>query len=78
MDDEMRAALSLYAANHNITVSAAARDLIRFGLGITPSSIDRGWREGYRMAVYAVTQAAAEACAALPTSMPYGPSAPGE
>jgi antitoxin component of RelBE/YafQ-DinJ toxin-antitoxin module len=47
IDDDIRKSVRLYAKNNGVTISQAARELLRQAIGAPAQPIDRGWREGF-------------------------------
>jgi antitoxin component of RelBE/YafQ-DinJ toxin-antitoxin module len=47
IDDDIRKSIRLYAKQNGITISQAARELLRQAIGAPAAPIDRGWREGF-------------------------------
>jgi hypothetical protein len=47
IDRDIDRAIKHYAKVNNITVSQAARELLRQAIGAPAAPIDRGWREGF-------------------------------
>jgi predicted transcriptional regulator len=64
LDDALEAQLQAFAAAHDLSRSAAARELLRQVL-TTADPITRGWMEGRQEAMSAVYTAVSEALAGL-------------
>lgn len=65
LDPELDRALQHHAASAGISVSAAARDLLRRALGVVSSPYEAGWREGYVAAVGQVQETVQRAFASV-------------
>ena len=46
-DDDIDRGIRRFARDNGLTVSQAARELLRQALDHPPKPIDRGWREGF-------------------------------
>lgn len=70
IEDELHEALNRYMLDHNLTLSAALRDLLRRALGTTTSSHEAGWLEGYNAAFLALRKAVVDVAAQLKPKLP--------
>lgn len=70
VDRELYLALEHRAGSMGLSMAQTVRDLLRYALNVTPSEMDRGWREGYTAAFQMVQKAILVAIANAPPTLP--------